>query len=204
MFNPLKPSQEINPSILYYGTPVILLSSWNEDGTTNLSPLSSSWALGRSIVLGIGQGGQALANLQERPDCVINVPGPDLWPAVERLAPFTGKEEVPAAKAAAGFTYKKDKFETSNLTPVPSISVQAARIAECPLQIEACVRKITNPSSSDSFAIVETEAIRIHAHPDILLNERHVDPAKWSPLIYNFRHYFGLGEELGKTFRSET
>lgn len=39
-------SKIIQPSILYYGTPVILLSTMNEDGSTNLSPLSSSWALG--------------------------------------------------------------------------------------------------------------------------------------------------------------
>ena len=31
-----------------------------------------------------------------------------------------------------------------------------------------------------------------------------LDPEKWSPLIYNFRHYFRLAEkELGKTFRAE-
>lgn len=29
------------------------------------------------------------------------------------------------------------------------------------------------------------------------------DPAKWQPLIYTFRHYFGLGDELGATFRAE-
>ncbi|MBL3628964.1 flavin reductase family protein, partial [Bacillus sp. RHF6] len=38
----------------------------------------------------------------------------------------------------------------------------------------------------------------------IILNENHINPSKWSPLIYNFRHYFGLGREIGKTFRSET
>ncbi|NUR95251.1 MAG: flavin reductase family protein, partial [Kribbellaceae bacterium] len=26
----------------------------------------------------------------------------------------------------------------------------------------------------------------------------------WSPLIYNFRHYYGLGPELGESFRTET
>jgi hypothetical protein len=26
----------------------------------------------------------------------------------------------------------------------------------------------------------------------------------WSPLIYNFRHYYGLGAELGHSFRSQT
>lgn len=57
-------SKIIQPSILYYGTPVILLSTMNEDGSTNLSPLSSSWALGDSIVLGIGTEGKALENLE--------------------------------------------------------------------------------------------------------------------------------------------
>jgi hypothetical protein len=33
--------------------------------------------------------------------------------------------------------------------------------------------------------------------------ENHVNPEKWQPLIYNSRHYFGLGIELRKTFRAE-
>ncbi|MFI8933382.1 flavin reductase family protein, partial [Streptomyces sp. NPDC053474] len=32
----------------------------------------------------------------------------------------------------------------------------------------------------------------------------HIDPAAWSPLIYNFRHYFGLGPELGHSHRTQT
>ncbi|MGE5704689.1 MAG: flavin reductase family protein, partial [Clostridia bacterium] len=40
-------TREIKPSILYYGTPVILLTTQNEDGSSNISPLSSSWALGK-------------------------------------------------------------------------------------------------------------------------------------------------------------
>ncbi len=39
-------TETIQPSILYYGTPVLMLSTLNENGSTNLSPLSSSWALG--------------------------------------------------------------------------------------------------------------------------------------------------------------
>ena len=50
----------------------------------------------------------------------------------------------------------------------------------------------------------EVEILRVHVASDFILDERYVDPAKWSPLIYNFRHYFRLGEkELGKTFRAE-
>jgi flavin reductase (DIM6/NTAB) family NADH-FMN oxidoreductase RutF len=36
----------IEPKILYFGTPVALISSLNEDGATNLAPMSSFWALG--------------------------------------------------------------------------------------------------------------------------------------------------------------
>lgn len=50
---------------------------------------------------------------------------------------------------------------------------------------------------------VEVEILHVHVRRDFILEEHYVDPAKWQPLIYNFRHYFGLGEELGKTFRAE-
>lgn len=85
----------IESKILYLGTPVTLISSLNEDRTTNLAPMSSFWVLGWT-----------------HPECVVNIPSPELW--------------------------------------------------------------------------------------------KNIDPAKWSPLIYNFRHYFRLAErELGKTFRAE-
>lgn len=44
---------EIKPSVLYVGTPVVLITSLNPDGTTNISPMSSVWALYDRIVLGL-------------------------------------------------------------------------------------------------------------------------------------------------------
>jgi hypothetical protein len=45
---------------------------------------------------------------------------------------------------------------------------------------------------------------RVHVADDFILPDKYIDPAKWSPLIYNFRHYFRLADrELGKTFRAE-
>lgn len=194
----------IKPKILYYGTPVILLTTLNEDGTSNISPLSSSWALGRCLVLGLGLGGKALENMKRHPECVINVPEPSLWEKVERLAALTGKYPVPDDKKKQGFTYEKDKFRAGGWTSVESKTVMPARIAECPIQIEAEVKRIRIPEYAPDFAIVETQALHVHAHEDIIVGENHIDPYKWSPLIYNFRHYFGLGDHLGKTFRAET
>ena len=54
----------ITPSILYFGTPVVLLSTENADGTFNLAPMSSAWALGQVIVLGLGAAGQTARNLR--------------------------------------------------------------------------------------------------------------------------------------------
>jgi len=197
-------TKPIQPKILYYGTTVILLSTLNEDGTVNISPLSSSWALGQCIVLGIGLGSKTIENLQRHQECVINVPSPDLWGNVEKLAPYTGKQQVPEWKLPLGFSYNKDKYEAGELTPIESVAVQPTRIAECPIQIEAQVRHIRVPEHTSFMAIVETEAIQVHAHEDILIDDNHIDPQKWSPLIYNFRHYFGLGAQLGKTYRAET
>ncbi|PFY11539.1 hypothetical protein COL47_29520 [Bacillus toyonensis] len=196
-------TETIKPKILYYGTPVILLNSLNEDGTVNISPMSSSWALGDCIILGIGLGGKAIENLERHPECVINVPSPSLWENVEQLAPYTGKNPVPDYKKKNGFTYEKEKYDISRLAPTESKSVKPTRIMECPIQIEARVKHIRIPDYSPDFAIVETQAIHVHAHKEIILEENHIDPNKWSPLIYNFRHYFGLGNQLGKTFRSE-
>jgi hypothetical protein len=45
--------------------------------------------------------------------------------------------------------------------------------------------------------------LRVHVRKDLVVQGNHVDPERWQPLIYNFRHYYGLGRELGKTFRAE-
>ena len=193
----------ITPSILYFGTPVVLLSTENEDGTANLAPMSSAWALGEVIVLGLGAAGHTATNLATRPDMVINIPSPLQWTAVERLAPLTGRNPVPAHKQS-GFRFEPAKFEAAGLQPVPSELVRPPRVAECPIQMEARATRI-RPDAADNFLIVEAHVLRVHADPSIVKSgTQHIDPAAWSPLIYNFRHYFGLGQELGHSFRSET
>ena len=193
----------ITPSILYFGTPVVLLSTENEDGSFNLAPMSSAWALGQVIVLGVGVEGQTAHNLRSRPELVINLPAPAQWPAVERLAPLTGRTPVPVPKQG-GFRFERDKFAAAGLRPEPSELVRPPRAAECPLQLEARAVRV-QPDASGGFLIVEAHVLKVHADPRIVVpGTQHVDPAVWSPLIYNFRHYYGLGPELGHSFRSET
>lgn len=199
----MAPTIEVRPKVLYYGTPVVILSTLNPDGSTNIAPISSSWALGDRLVIGVGLGGRSAENLMARPECVLNVPGQDLLRAVEALAPLTGANPVPEYKQATGFRHEAHKFAASGLTPVPSLSVRPQRVAECPLQIEAEVRHLRVSGESTQFAVVEVEAVRVHAHPSVVHDPQHIDPGAWRPLIYSFRHYFGLGGDLGRTFRAE-
>ncbi|MEU6502460.1 flavin reductase family protein [Streptomyces californicus] len=193
----------VTPSILYFGTPVVLLSTENENGSFNLAPMSSAWALGHVIVLGLGAEGQTAHNLRSRRDLVVNLPGPAQWPAVERLAPLTGRTPVPASKRGS-FRFEPDKFAAAGLRPQPSERVRPPRVAECPMQLEARVAQ-ARPDASGDFLIVEARVLTVHADPRIVVSgSQHIDPAAWSPLIYNFRHYYGLGPELGHSFRSRT
>jgi flavin reductase (DIM6/NTAB) family NADH-FMN oxidoreductase RutF len=192
---PARTHRVVRPPILYAGTPVVLLSSLNADGGANLAPASSYWALGQMLALGLEADGQTLANLQERPHLTVSFPSPPLWRAVERIADLTGRADIPAAKAGR-YTHHADKFAAAGLTAQPSDLVAPPRVAECLLQLEAEVRRIT-PGVTGEYAIAEAEVVRVHADRRIVADGDHIDPLAWQPIVYSFRHYFGIGEPLG-------
>jgi flavin reductase (DIM6/NTAB) family NADH-FMN oxidoreductase RutF len=198
----------IEPKILYFGTPMAVISSLNEDGATNLAAMSSFWALGWTLVLGVLDETKTTENLARHPECVVNVPSPELWQNVEELAPLPGKNPVPETKAQQ-FRFEPDKFKSAGLTPLASNLVRPARARECPVQMEACVQGLQRISGAKLEELgggiaAEVEIVRVHVASDFVLGDRYIDPERWSPLIYNFRHYFRLAERaLGKTFRAE-
>ena len=203
------PHLTIEPSVLYYGTPVSLISTLNPDGSPNLSPMSSSWALGNRIILGMATNGRGFLNIERTMECVINMPSPELWKQVECIADTTGIDPVPGYKVAMGYRFEPKKFECAGLTPLASEVVAAPRVAECPIQFEARVLAIhrATPVEGDGptpLAAIETSVERVHAHASIVIpGTNHIDTSRWSPLFYVFRHYFGLGAELGTNYRVE-
>ncbi|MDP4252489.1 MAG: flavin reductase family protein [Bacteroidota bacterium] len=191
------------PSILYFGTPVVLISSENEDGSANLAPMSSAFWLGWRCILGLNAASKTTANMIRTGQCVLNLPSVDNVAAVNRLACLTGSNPVPAVKVARGYTHEKNKFGTAGLTAVPSLTVVPPRVLECPVQMEAVVAAKHDLMEDDDVArgkIVsfEVRVTRVHIHPDILMNglSDRVDPDKWRPLIMSFQRFYGLGEEV--------
>jgi flavin reductase (DIM6/NTAB) family NADH-FMN oxidoreductase RutF len=207
----LPATRVITPSVLYFGTPVVLLSTVDAQGHANLTPLSSAWALGDRVVLGLAGASQGCRNLLASGEAVINLPGPGQQAAVEALAPTTGRHPVPGYKQAMGYRFEADKFALAGLTAAPSQCVAPPRVADCPLQLEARLLAAHGASALDGaqgdpqFMSLELRVLRVHAHEAITLpGTQHVDTASWSPLLYVFRHYFGTGPRLGRNFRAET
>lgn len=193
----------VSPEILYFGTPVAVMSSLNANGTTNIAAVSSFWALSDRLVLGLTRFGQTLANLERWPECVLNLPSPEQWPFVERLGHTTGRSQLTEYHRSAGITYAADKFAVSGFTPRGSECVAPLRVAECPVQIEARVLAKHPASDAAPFRYLEVRKLLVHARRDILdPSATRFNVESWSPLFYIFRHYYGKGTLLGKNFRA--
>jgi flavin reductase (DIM6/NTAB) family NADH-FMN oxidoreductase RutF len=195
---------KISPEILYFGTPVAVISSLNADGTTNLAAMSSFWALDDRFLLGLTSYGQTAANLERWSECVLNFPSPSEWEHVERLGHTTGRVHLLRYHHKAGIVHASNKFSVSGFTALKSELVRPDRAAECPVQIEARVLA-RHTAQGDSFVrCFELQRLRVHASPTILNAEgERIDVFAWSPLFYVFRHYFGKGDHLGKSFRAK-
>src|SRR5271165_5991621 len=189
----------IEPTILYFGTPVALISTLNPDGSPNLAPMSSAWWLGWSCMLGLGQMGQTSDNLIRTRECVINLPSEDLVGYVDRLALTTAKNPVPDKKRQWGYRHEPDKFGLAGFTAVPSESVAPPRVRECPVQMEGIVHDFRPFGKNVSATAFEVHIVKLHVDENLLVGDAlrpHIDPVRWRPLIMSFCRFFGLGAEV--------
>jgi flavin reductase (DIM6/NTAB) family NADH-FMN oxidoreductase RutF len=184
--------------VLYFGTPVVLVSTVNPDGSANLAPMSSAWWLGQSAMLGMGDRSQTAANLWRERECVLNLPSSAMVAAVDRIAMTTGRVDVPAAKRAQGYRHVPDKFALGGLTRQPSDLVTPPRVAECPIQLE-CRVTATHPLTEPSLRATgyQVEVLRTHVDQELIVpGTAHVDPLRWDPLIMKFTEFFGGGVNI--------
>lgn len=195
--------QRSEPAILYFGTPVVLVSTLNEDGSPNLAPMSSVFWLGWRGVLGLARPSQTTQNLLRTGECVLNLPSVELVGAVNRLARTTGSDPVPAGKRQKGYRTVRDKFQLAGLTPVPADTVAPPRVQECPVQLEAVLEAAHGIAEADEavrgrLVNLEVRIQRVWLDESVVLDghPNRVDPDKWRPLIMSFQHFYGLGPRV--------
>lgn len=161
----------VEPKIFYFGTPVVLISTLNEDHSVNLAPISSAWSLNQSFMLGISNRSQPCKIF-----CVnVNY------------------------KVRQGYRYEPDKFGAAHLTQTPSDIVKPSCVKECPVQLEAIVKHVHDFGEDPStLAAIEVNIVKSHINEQILMDgeENYIDPDKWNPLIMNFCEFYGIGEKV--------
>lgn len=184
----------VDPAILYWGTPVVLVSTTNEDGSANLAPISSAFWLGRTAVLGFGLASHSVANLRRTGEAVLALPDETLVGAVDRLALTTGAAHVDPAKRDRGYEHCADKFGRAGLTPATSDLVGAPRVAECPVAMETVLEAV----HSTDHHLVTLRVRRVHVHPHLRLagHPHRVDPDRWRPLLMSFQQFYGRGRRV--------
>jgi flavin reductase (DIM6/NTAB) family NADH-FMN oxidoreductase RutF len=203
----------VEPAILYLGTPVVLVSSINEDGSPNLAPMSSAFWLGWRGMLGFEAVSKTPNNIVRTGECVLNLPSMDQVDAINRLSRLTGSNPVPAGKALRGYRHHADKFGIAGFTPVASETVDPPRVLERPIQLEAELVRV-NPMMTDEYdytqhersaectlegiVALEVRIKRVHVVPALLVEGQpnRIDPDRWKPMIMSFCRYYGLGSEL--------
>ncbi len=192
----------IDSAILYFGTPVALLSTVDRHGATNTAPMSSVFWSGSTAVLGMGGRSQTARNLLATGECVINLPSADLVSAVDTLALTTGRSPVPAGKESVGYRHVRDKLAAAGLHGRPGDTVRAERIDECPVNLEARVvhaRPLADQEPGDDATyLFEASVARVHVHEDIRAagTTNRIDPDRWRPLVMAFQQFYGLSGRL--------
>jgi flavin reductase (DIM6/NTAB) family NADH-FMN oxidoreductase RutF len=189
----------LQPKILYFGTPVVLLSTLNPDGSTNIAPMSSAWWLGQNAMLGMSTNSQTVSNLERHSECVMNLTTPALVDAVDRLALYTGRNPIPEYRLKMGYQHVQNKFEIAGLTPQPSEVVQPDRVLECPVQLEGRVVRIHDlGESSEMLKTIEVRVVCVHIDESLITpgEKQYIDSDLWEPLIMNFCEFYGLSGKL--------
>ena len=202
--------KDIEPAILYFGTPVVLISTINPDGTANLAPMSSIWWLGWSCMVGLDASSQTVENIRRTGECVLNLASAELVKHVDRLAKTTGRTKVPLHKKSLGYAYESNKFQKALLTEQASTVVNAPRVMECSVQLEAKLCKETPFGADNSRMAVpavafELDIVKVHVEESLLAehSSSHVDPDKWHPLIMSFRKFYSTGDYVHKSRLAE-
>lgn len=189
----------VEPAILYLGTPVVLISTSNANGSANLAPMSSAFWLGWRCILGLAASSQTTTNLLRTGECVLNLPSAGMAAAVDQLARTTGSNPVPGNKLRRGYVYEPDKFARSGLTPSPSQTVSPPRVLQCPVQLEAVLTAQHELATDDDqlrggVLVLEVRIQRVHVEESLLMpgEVNRIDPDRWRPLIMSFQKFYGL------------
>jgi len=164
---------------------VVLIGSTNEDGSSNLAPMSSAGG-GMALHAGLASNSKTTENMIRTGECVLNLPSADLVDAVNNLARTTGSNPVPAGKDQTGLPAREGQIWNQRSNPVGRRD--GGRAARCGMPGADRGKAGTCPQDGEeddvwrgNLVAIEVRVTRVHAHPGIMMDGQpnRIDPDKW-------------------------
>lgn len=88
-------------------------------------------------MLGLDAESKTTQNILRTGECVLNLPDESMAGYVNKLADATGSNPVSQSKLSRNYSYVKDKWARSGLSPSKSDLVSPDCVAECPVQVNS-------------------------------------------------------------------
>lgn len=107
----------IQPTILYFGTPVVPIGTVAADGGFNLAPMSSAWWLGQRCILGLAGASKTTRTLIRTGQCVLNLPPESMAAYVDRIDPDKWRPSIMSFQHFYGL--KPGTVHGSELAKIP-------------------------------------------------------------------------------------
>jgi flavin reductase (DIM6/NTAB) family NADH-FMN oxidoreductase RutF len=180
--------KSLGPKTLIYPTPVMLVGSYNPDGSTNI--MTAAWggvasSKPASIAVSIRSATATHGNIMQRKAFTVSIPCESQAMIADYAGLVSGREH--------------NKIAELGLTPAASVLVDAPYASEFPLVLECRLAAVHELGMHTQFI---GEVIDTKAEYAVLGDGGGVDVTLLRPILYAIgaQAYFGLGRHLGKAF----
>ena len=176
--------KKLNMTAGIFPMPVLLIATYNEDGTVNV--MNAAWGTMQerdTVVLNLSEGHKTVENLKARGAFTVSIA--DAAHLVE--ADYVG--------LVSGNT-TPDKIAKAGLHPLKSEFVDAPLIDELPVAMECELLKITEDGN------IIGRIVNVSADESVLDADGSIDLGKFRPISFEPVHrvYHVMGERVGNAF----
>jgi flavin reductase (DIM6/NTAB) family NADH-FMN oxidoreductase RutF len=177
--------KSLPPTTLLFPTPVVLVTSVDETGKSNIITLAWVGVVNSDppmIGISIRPGRFSHGFVRGSKEFVVNLPSEEMVRRVDACGILSGKET--------------DKFDAMGWKQVPAQKVKPPLIDECPVQMECTVKEIISLGSHDLFL---GEVVALHVKEEVQKEKDRIDITKALPLVFcpGANEYWSLGKCLG-------
>jgi len=168
--------------------PVLVVGSYNEDGTPNMMTASMGGILAMTppaIYVSLRKATLTHTNITRDGVYTVNIPSQQYARETDYVGIVSGRNG--------------NKFETTGLTPVKGSFVNAPYVDEFPVIYECKVIQVVQVGSHTQFI---AEIVNIKASENVLNEKGRPALDKIKPIVFGVSEnsYFGIGNEVDKAF----